>query len=60
MALKEAPVHTTGTIVVQDKDNNMIHCSYDDAQKKVNAGWTVRINKSGKKLVKEAKKTAKK
>ena len=60
MALKEAPVHTTGTIVVQDKDNNMIHCDYDDAQKKVNAGWTVRINKSGKKLVKEAKKTAKK
>ena len=60
MALKEAPVHTTGTIVVQDKDNNMIHCNYDEAQKKVNDGWTVRMNKSGKKLAKAAKKTAKK
>ena len=60
MALKEAPVHTTGTIVVQDKDNNMIHCNYNEAQKKVNAGWTVRMNKSGKKLAKAAKKTAKK
>ena len=60
MALKEAPVHTTGTIVVADKDNNMIHCNYDEAQKKVNDGWTVHINKSGKKLAKAAKKTAKK
>tara|TARA_Y100000310_G_scaffold291457_1_gene319430 strand:- start:51 stop:233 length:183 start_codon:yes stop_codon:yes gene_type:complete len=60
MALKEAPVHTTGTIVVADKDNNMIHCNYDEAQKKVNDGWTVRMNKSGKKLAKAAKKTAKK
>ena len=60
MALKEAPVHTTGTIVVADKDNNMIHCNYNEAQKKVNAGWTVRMNKSGKKLAKAAKKTAKK
>ena len=60
MALKKAPVHTTGTIVVADKDNNMIHCNYDEAQKKVNDGWTVRMNKSGKKLVKAAKKTAKK
>ena len=60
MALKEAPVHTTGTIVVADKDNNMIHCNYDEAQKKVNDGWTVRMNKSGKKLAKQAKKTTKK
>ena len=60
MALKKAPVHTTGTIVVADKDNNMIHCNYNEAQKKVNAGWTVRMNKSGKKLAKVAKKTAKK
>ena len=60
MALKKAPVHTTGTIVVADKDNNMIHCNYDEAQKKVNDGWTVRMNKSGKKLAKVAKKTAKK
>jgi len=60
MALKEAPIHTTGTIVVADKDNNMIHCNYNEAQKKVNAGWTVRMNKSGKKLAKAAKKTAKK
>ena len=60
MALKEAPIHTTGTIVVADKDNNMIHCNYDDAQKKVNAGWSVVMNKSGKKLAKAAKKTAKK
>ena len=60
MALKAPPTHTTGTIVVADKDNNMISCDHAEAQKKVNAGWTVRINKSGKKLVKEAKKTAKK
>ena len=60
MALKEAPVHTTGTIVVQDKDNNMIHCDYDDAQKKVNAGWSIVMNKSGKKLAKAAKKSSKK
>ena len=59
MALKKAPVHTTGTIVVADKDNNMIHCDYAEAQKKVNEGWTVRMNKSGKKLAK-AKKSSKK
>ena len=51
--------HSIGTIVVADKDNNMISCSYAEAQKKVNAGWTVRINKSGKKLVKETKKKGK-
>ena len=52
--------HSVGTIVVADKDNNMISCDYDEAQKKVNAGWTVRMNKSGKKLAKAAKKTTKK
>ena len=57
MALKKAPVHTTGTIVVADKDNNMITCDYAEAQKKVNAGWTVKLNKTGKKLTKQAKKT---
>ena len=46
--------------IILEKDNNMIHCSYDDAQKKVNAGWSVVMNKSGKKLAKAAKKTAKK
>ena len=51
--------HSIGTIVVADKDNNMISCNYAEAQKKVNAGWTVRINKSGKKLVKETKKKGK-
>ena len=51
--------HDVGTIVVKDKDNNMISCDFAEAQKKVNAGWTVQINKSGKKLLKE-KKTKKK
>ena len=52
--------HSVGTIVVADKDNNMISCDHAEAQKKVNDGWTVRMNKSGKKLAKAAKKTAKK
>ena len=47
------------TIVVKDKNNNMISCGHAEAQKKVNDGWTVTLNKSGKKLVK-AKKKAKK
>ena len=54
--------HSAGTIVVKDKDNNMISCDHAEAQKKVNSGWSVFINKSGKKLAKKkaAKKSAKK
>ena len=48
---------SVSTIVVADKDNNMITCDYAEAQKKVNAGWTVKLNKTGKKLTKQAKKT---
>tara|TARA_R110002074_G_scaffold109205_1_gene235578 strand:- start:128 stop:301 length:174 start_codon:yes stop_codon:yes gene_type:complete len=51
---------SVSTIVVKDKNNNMISCDYAEAQKKVNDGWTVTLNKSGKKLVKVAKKTTKK
>ena len=46
---------SVSTIVVKDKNNNMISCDYDEAQKKVNEGWTVTLNKSGKKLVKDKK-----
>tara|TARA_Y100000593_G_C4265104_1_gene314338 strand:- start:27 stop:218 length:192 start_codon:yes stop_codon:yes gene_type:complete len=52
--------HSVGTIVVQDKNNNMIFCDHDEAQKKVDAGWTVVMNKSGKKLLKTKKKASKK
>ena len=31
--------------------------TFEEAQKEVNAGWNVRINKTGKKLVKAAEKT---
>ena len=36
--------------------------TFEEAQKEVNAGWNVRINKTGKKLVKDkvAKKTTNK
>ena len=44
------------TIVVKDKNNNMISCDHAEAQKKVNDGWTVTLNKSGKKLEKATKK----
>ena len=32
--------------------------TFEEAQKEVNAGWNVHINKTGKKLVKVAKKSA--
>ena len=34
--------------------------SFEEAQKDVNAGWDVHINKSGKKLLKQAQKKTKK
>ena len=34
--------------------------TFEEAQKEVNAGWNVSINKTGKKLVKVAKKTTSK
>tara|TARA_Y100000310_G_scaffold66938_1_gene62248 strand:+ start:5720 stop:5923 length:204 start_codon:yes stop_codon:yes gene_type:complete len=33
---------------------------FEEAQKDVNAGWDVHINKSGKKLLKQAKKRSRK
>ena len=55
MTAKKPPVHTTGQIVISDKNNNMISCDFNEAQKKVNNGWIVKINKSGKKLLKQKK-----
>ena len=49
-----------GVIVLADKDNNMKQFKFEEAQKKVNDGWSVKINKSGTKLVKETKKKTKK
>ena len=57
--MKPSP-SSVSTVVVKDKDNNMITCDYDEAQKKVNDGWTVTLNKTGRKLTKQAKKTTKK
>jgi|TARA_R100000656_G_scaffold13926_2_gene14094 hypothetical protein len=34
--------------------------SFEEAQENINAGWDVHINKSGKKLFKQAKKKAEK
>ena len=56
-------------IVMKDKNNNMVPCSFEEAQKKASQGWSVHINKSGKKITakaeakevkKEVKKTKKK
>lgn len=45
-------------MIVLVKDNHYKPVkSFEDAQKDVNAGWSVHINKTGKKLVKAAKKT---
>ena len=48
-------------VLVKDKHYKPVG-SVEEAQKEVNAGWNVHINKTGKKLVKEkvAKKTTNK
>ena len=47
-------------VLVKDKHYKPV-ATFEEAQKEVNAGWKVHINKTGKKLVKQAKKkTAKK
>ena len=43
-------------VLVKDKHYKPVG-SVDEAQKEVNAGWNVHINKTGKKLVKAAEKT---
>ena len=46
--------------IVLKKDNHFTApiASFDEAQKLVNEGWEVHINKSGKKLLKKAVKKA--
>ena len=53
MALKKAPAGRD-VVYVTDSDNNTMRCSFEEAQKKVNEGWTVQMNKTGKKLVKQS------
>ena len=43
-------------VLVKDKHYQPL-ATLEEAQEKVNAGWNVHINKTGKKLVKAAKKT---
>ena len=43
-------------VLVKDKHYKPVG-DIEEAQKEVNAGWKVHINKTGKKLVKAAKKT---
>ena len=43
-------------VLVKDKHYKPV-ATFEEAQKEVNAGWKVHINKTGKKLVKAAKKT---
>ena len=44
-------------VLVKDKHYKPVK-TLEEAQEKVNAGWKVHINKTGKKLVKKAKKKA--
>ena len=63
MVISDGTRGTTGEIVVKDKDNNMVtYFDHSKAQEKVNEGWTVVKNKSGKGLLpkKETKKATKK
>ena len=43
-------------VLVKDKHYKPV-ATFEEAQKEVNAGWNVHINKTGKKLVKVAEKT---
>ena len=43
-------------VLVKDKHYKPV-ATFEEAQKEVNAGWNVHINKTGKKLVKAAEKT---
>ena len=44
-------------IVLEKNGHSKPVKTFEEAQKEVNAGWNVSINKTGKKLVKAAKKT---
>ena len=44
-------------IVLEKNGHSKPVATFEEAQKEVNAGWNVSINKTGKKLVKAAKKT---
>ena len=44
-------------IVLEKNGHSKPVKTFEEAQKEVNAGWKVHINKTGKKLVKVAKKT---
>ena len=44
-------------VLVKDKHYKPFS-TFEEAQEKVNAGWKVHINKTGKKLAKKAKKKA--
>ena len=45
-------------IVLENKGHYQPFATFEEAQEKVNAGWKVHINKTGKKLAKKAKKKA--
>ena len=45
-------------IVLEKNGHSKPVATFEEAQKEVNAGWNVHINKTGKKLVKVAKKPA--
>jgi len=47
-------------IVLEKNGHSKPVATFEEAQKEVNAGWNVHINKTGKKLVKVAKKTTNK
>ena len=53
MALKKAP-KGRDVVYVTDSDNNTVRCNFEEAQKKVNDGWSVQMNKTGKKLAKQS------
>ena len=44
-------------IVLEKNGHSKPVKTFEEAQREVNAGWNVSINKTGKKLVKAAKKT---
>ena len=41
-------------VFVKDSNNNVVPCSFEEAQEKVNKGWVVHMNKTGKKLAKQS------
>ena len=53
MALKKETKNRE-IVFVRDNNNNVVPCSFEEAQDKVNKGWAVHINKTGKKLAKQS------